>query len=102
MKLKIYSLVGCPYSLKAERLTKTMKIKNEIIKVRGEKEKLSIKKKLRAKTFPQIYIVNDKNNSRNIHIGGCDNFEEYLNLAVILKDKDINLNKLKEVMKLIK
>ena len=31
-----------------------------------------------------------------------DNFEEYLNLAVILKDKDINLNKLKEVMKLIK
>ena len=56
MKLKIYSLVGCPYSLRAERLTKTMKIKNEIIKVRGEKEKISIKKKLRAKTFPQIYV----------------------------------------------
>ena len=44
MKLKIYSLVGCPYSLRAERLAKNMKIKNEIIKVRGEKEKLSIKK----------------------------------------------------------
>ncbi|GAG12449.1 unnamed protein product, partial [marine sediment metagenome] len=40
-------------------------------------------------------------NSRDVHIGGCDDFENYLNFAYLIEEKEINLNKLKEFIKLM-
>ena len=101
MKLKVYSLPGCPYCRRVERLIKNMDLKAEIIKVKTIKDKEEIKKKLRKNTFPQVYIVKGTANSRDVHIGGCDDFENYLNFAYLIEEKEINLNKLKEFMKLM-
>lgn len=101
MKLKIYSLPGCPYCQRVERIAKNMRIKTNIIKVKTIEEKERIKKKLRTHTFPQVYITKQGTNSRDVHIGGCDDFENYLNFAYLIREKDININKLKSLIKLI-
>lgn len=43
MKLKVYSLPGCPYCKRVERLIKNMDLKAEIIKVKTIKDKEQIK-----------------------------------------------------------
>ena len=58
MKLKVYSLPGCPYCKRVERLIKNMDLKAEIIKVKTMKHKEEIKKKLTLimKNIKIIYI----------------------------------------------
>ena len=83
-KIHLYSLEGCPYSMKAEELlSKSKNVK--VIKVKySQREK--IKEKNKMNTFPQIFLVKNKN---KLKIGGCDSIESILNI--------INSNNLKEV-----
>ena len=99
-KIQIYSLEGCPYSMKAEELLN--KYNNiEVIKVkRIDKEK--IKQKNKMNTFPQIFLVKD---NKKIKIGGCDKITEILELVNNNKNiktiiKKLNLKKWKKKQKL--
>ena len=86
MMLHIYSLVGCPYSIKSEETLKPYKPK--IIKIeQNEKEKY--KKMNNMNTFPQIFLVDD--NNKKIKIGGYDIMIELL--AKIFKNESINYPK---------
>jgi glutaredoxin-related protein len=67
MKLIIYSLIGCPYSLKSEKILKPYT--PQIIKV-DQSEKDKFKKFNNMNTFPQIFLQ-DKSN-KLIKIGGYD------------------------------
>ena len=53
MSLIIYSLEGCPYSMKSESLLKLYKPK--IVKV-SQLEKEKYKKQNNMNTFPQIFL----------------------------------------------
>jgi glutaredoxin len=64
MKLIIYSLVGCPYSMKAEQLLE--KYQPKIIKV-SYQEKEQIKRQNNMPTFPQIFL---EEKEKKITIGG--------------------------------
>jgi len=65
MKLVIYSLVGCPWSLKSEDVLK--KYNPNVIKV-DQSEKDKFKKMNNMPTFPQIFLIDDSN--KPIKIGG--------------------------------
>lgn len=67
MKLIIYSLIGCPYSMKAEKLLE--KYQPKIIKV-SYQEKEQIKRQNNMPTFPQIFLEDE---NEKIKIGGLDN-----------------------------
>lgn len=93
MLLYIYSLMGCPYSLKSEETLKLYKPK--IMKV-SKNEKDKYKKMNNMSTFPQIFLVD---NDSNIKIGGYNDMIELL--AKIFKNEEINYsnddaNKLKK------
>ncbi len=64
MKLIIYSLVGCPFSMKAESLLANYKPK--IIKV-SYPEKEQIKRQNNMPTFPQIFL---EEKDKKITLGG--------------------------------
>lgn len=66
MKLIIYSLIGCPYSMKAEKLLE--KYQPTIIKV-SQNEKEQIKRQNNMATYPQIFL---KDGDEKIQIGGYD------------------------------
>lgn len=80
MLIYIYSLEGCPFSKKAEILSKKLKsskicnlnekIQTTIFKIK-QYEKNIYKKKNNYQTFPQIFIDGEL-------IGGLDNFEKYI------------------------
>lgn len=80
MSLIIYSLEGCPYSMKSESLLKLYKPK--IFKV-SQSEKEKYKKQNDMNTFPQIFL--DK-----IQIGGLDSVTALL--AKIFNNEKINFN----------
>lgn len=85
MKLIIYSLIGCPYSMKAEKLLE--KYQPKVIKV-SNNEKEQIKRQNNMPTFPQIFLEdgNDK-----IKIGG---FDDTVNLLrKIFNKQDIEYTK---------
>jgi glutaredoxin len=83
MKLFIYSLVGCPWSLKSEEILKPYKA--NIIKV-DQSEKNKFKKMNNMNTFPQIFLLDDSNKS--IKIGGYDDTMKLL--SDIFESKSIN------------
>jgi len=80
MQLVIYSLEGCPYSMRSESLLKLYKPK--IVKV-SQAEKDKYKKQNDMTTFPQIFLD-------NIKIGGLDNITALL--AKIFNGEKINFN----------
>ena len=85
MLLYIYSLEGCPYSIKSE--SKFIAYKPDIIKV-SQSEKNKYKKMNKMDTFPQIFLVD---NDEKIKIGG---YSDTINLlALIFENKKINYSK---------
>jgi glutaredoxin len=80
MQLVIYSLEGCPYSMRSESLLKLYKPK--IVKV-SQAEKEKYKKQNDMTTFPQIFLD-------NIKIGGLDSVTALL--AKIFNGEKINFN----------
>ena len=70
----IYSLDGCPFCIKAEKLLKNNSLLYKVIRITQE-EKQKYKEYLRVKTFPQIYYVK---NDELTPIGGCSDLEKYL------------------------
>ena len=82
MKLFIYSLVGCPWSLKSENKLKAYN--PNIIKV-DQSEKSKFKKMNNMNTFPQIFLIDD--NEKAIKIGGYDATMQLL--SDIFENKDI-------------
>jgi glutaredoxin len=96
--VQIYSLDGCPFSVKAENLLKEHTIKHKVIRVSQEsKEKYKIENKM--KTFPQIFIIEKKIKTK---IGGADTLLDFINISHILKYNDISLIKLKRFFKIFK
>ena len=82
MKLFIYSLVGCPWSLKSEDKLKAYS--PNIVKV-DQSEKSKFKKMNNMNTFPQIFLIDD--NEKAIKIGGYDATMQLL--SDIFENKDI-------------
>lgn len=85
MILHIYSLVGCPYSMRSETLLKPYN--HKIIKVQ-QSEKQKYKDMNQMPTFPQIFLVDDLNN--RIKIGGLEDTVSLLDK--IFKNKKIEYN----------
>jgi len=73
MKLLIYSLIGCPFSMKSEKLLKAY---NPTIYKVDQTEKDEYKQKNGMSTFPQIFLVDDSKNK--IKIGGYDDTKKLL------------------------
>ena len=92
MKLIIYSLGGCPFSKKAEKMLKTYKIEHHLIRV-TQKNKEKFKKELKKETFPQIYLQKN-GNTKDISIGGSSELENYIDILNLIKENDISLSKL--------
>ena len=72
MKLEIYSLIGCPYSMKSEAL---LKLYNPIIHKVEQNEKDKYKQQNNMNTFPQIFLLNNNN---KIKIGGYSDVKDLL------------------------
>ena len=79
--LEIFSLEGCPYSIKAEKLIKISGVAHKIIKV-SHSNKDYYKQKNGMSTFPQIFAISPERKIRK-KIGGC------IELITILK-REIN------------
>jgi glutaredoxin len=92
MKLVIYSLIGCPFSKKAEKILKAYKINHHLIKV-TQKNKQKFKKELNIETFPQIYLQQTEK-AKNILIGGCSDLENYIDILHLIKENDMSISKL--------
>ena len=75
-ELVVYSLIGCPYSIRTENILNDKKINFNLIKVKQE-EKQKIKEKNAMRTFPQIFF---NSNNQNIKIGGHDNIVELFSI----------------------
>jgi glutaredoxin len=96
--VKIYSLDGCPFSVKAENLLKEHNIKYEVLRVSHDlKEKYKIENKM--KTFPQIFIIEKTSKTK---IGGADTLLDFINISHILKYNDISMGKLKRFYNIFK
>jgi len=76
--IKIFSLVGCPYSINSERIAKEHNINCEIKHVE-QQDKNMVKKENNMNTFPQIFYI-DKEEDVKFTIGGNDSFESLVNL----------------------
>jgi len=84
MKLEIYSLIGCPYSMKSESLLRLYK--PNIHKVSYE-EKDKYKQQNSMKTFPQIFLLDENGKTK---IGGYSDVKDLL--SKVFKNEKINLN----------
>ena len=91
MKLEIYSLIGCPYSIKSESLLKLYK---PIIHKISQNDKDKYKQQNNMNTFPQIFLLDD---SKKIMIGGYSDVKNLL--SKIFKNKEINLDNNEEIIK---
>lgn len=89
-KLKVYSLVGCPFSMNAESLLNKNNIEFELIKVEHD-EKDHWKQTNKMNTFPQIFL---ETKNESVKIGG---FSELQNLDRVINDKTDFDSMLKEV-----
>ena len=77
MRLYIYSLEGCTYSMKAEKLLKECDPK--IIKVAQSKSEKDYYNRVNdMPTYPQIFLI-DKKSNKKIKIGGYDDVKVLLN-----------------------
>jgi len=75
--LKLYSLDGCPWCIKAEALLKKMKVPHKVIEVTYE-NKDKYKKDLDRDTFPQLVLGDAK-------LGGYDELEQMVAVCELLK-----------------
>jgi len=91
MKLEIFSLIDCPYSMKSEKLLKLYK---PIIYKVSQDEKDKYKQENNMNTFPQIFLLNNQN---KIKIGGYSDVKELL--SKIFKNEKINLDNSEEIIK---
>ena len=87
MRLYIYSLINCPYSMKAEILL--VKYNPEIIKVKSSK-KSYYNDLNNMHTFPQIFLI-DEESDYKIKIGGYDDTK--ILLKKIFNNKKIDYSK---------
>ena len=87
MRLYIYSLINCPYSMKAEVLL--VKYNPEIIKVKSSK-KSYYNDLNNMVTFPQIFLI-DEESDYKIKIGGYDDTK--ILLKKIFNNKKIDYSK---------
>lgn len=87
MRLYIYSLINCPYSMKAEILL--VKYNPEIIKVKSSK-KSYYNDLNNMVTFPQIFLI-DEESDYKIKIGGYDDTK--ILLKKIFNNKKIDYSK---------
>jgi len=87
MRLYIYSLINCPYSMKAEILL--VKYNPEIIKVKSSK-KSYYNDLNNMQTFPQIFLI-DEESDYKIKIGGYDDTK--ILLKKIFNNKKIDYSK---------
>jgi len=92
-KYTVYSLEGCPYSMKAEQLFSDSSAKFKIIKV-SQENKNEYKKDMN--TFPQIYY---ERKNEKILVGGLSDLNEIINSNEIPKQKNINYVLYKSVHK---
>jgi glutaredoxin len=89
-KLKVIVLENCPYSIAAVELLTNYNIPFEKILVKqNNKEKF---KTSEIATFPQIYMINDK---EQILLGGYSDLEEIIDIINSSK----NLDKIKEKLR---
>jgi len=84
MRLEIYSLIGCPYSMKSENLLKLYK---PIIHKVSQEEKQKYKQQNSMETFPQIFLLNGNEKTK---IGGYSEVKELL--SKVFKNEKLNLN----------
>lgn len=80
--LKLYSLEGCPWCIKAEKLLGKMKVPYKMIKV-NHNNKDKYKKDLRRDTFPQLVLGDTK-------LGGFDELERIVAVCELLKKAGID------------
>ena len=74
----LYVLEGCPYCNNSLRLLKEYKIKHKSIVVQ-QNQKEYYKKQNKMNTFPQIFIMLDKD--KVMKIGGNSDLEEVMGLS---------------------
>ncbi len=91
MKLEIYSLIGCPYSMKSESLLRLYK--PNIHKV-SQEEKDKYKQQNSMETFPQIFLLDENDKTK---IGGYSDVKDLL--SKIFKNEKINLDNSEEIIK---
>jgi glutaredoxin len=85
----LYVLEGCPYCNNSLRLLKEYKIKHKAIIVPiNEKEKY--KKQSKMNTFPQIFMMVDKDNI--IKIGGNSDLEEAIELSNNIHRSNVSID----------
>jgi glutaredoxin len=96
MKLQIYSLEGCPYSIKSEAMLKLCK--PEIIKV-SQYEKDKYKTLNKMDTFPQIFLIDD---TKKIKIGGLNDTIDLLNQIYKINNLQKNIKYTDSDMNILK
>ena len=87
--LKALVLEGCPYCEKLKTLLATYKISTEYIETTYE-NKDKFKKKYNIETFPQVYLIKNKDD-KGIVLGGYTDVNELLDQI-----KTNNYDKIKE------
>jgi len=93
--LEIISLEGCPYSIAAEELVKTKKIKHETVKINHEDKHLHKHNKL--DTFPQIYLRKDNSTGRLL-LGGYQNLDK---INIMIEGNSDITNLVTEIKKIV-
>lgn len=96
----IYVLEGCPFCEKALKILSENKIKYEKIIVPNKDEVKNIyKKKMNMKSFPMIFI--QLNNNVYSKIGGCSDFENYINKCHELTNTELKMDNIYALYKAI-
>jgi glutaredoxin len=91
--LKSIILKNCPYSIALKELLDDLHISSKYINVTQE-TKYKYKTNI-IDTFPQVYIINNNNNT-NILLGGYSNTKEIIEI-INLRDLNIIKSKLKKL-----
>ena len=90
VKLRVYSLIGCPHSSNTERILKRLCGNSEKININkiSYDDKDKIKKQNKMSTFPQIFLdVISDDNSETIKVGGNSDLETIISAINNAKKK---------------
>jgi glutaredoxin len=85
----LYVLEGCPYCNNSLKLLKEYKIKHKAIVVQQD-EKEYYKKRNKMNTFPQIFMMIDKDNF--IKIGGNSDLVETIELSHNINKSNVSID----------
>ncbi len=85
----LYVLEGCPYCNNSLQLLKQYKIKHKAIVVPHDKKEF-YKKQNKMSTFPQIFMMIDKNNF--MKIGGNSDLVEAIGLSNNINQSNVALD----------